>query len=128
MANKSPYRCPDILFGPFRWHKSFSVFSRTRLFYSTTIKIYCYMATKKKTKKKKTKCEMTEISCFPLNYYLRTKSLNEAFLEMQQHTCTNNLWRCFNPIALRKAKIVYNFGLSECNRVKLCHLAPIQAD
>ena len=25
-----------------------------------------------------------------------------------------------NPTALRKAKIVYNFGLSECNRVKLC--------
>ena len=24
----------------------------------------------------------------------------------------------FNPNALRKAKIVYNFGLSECNRVK----------
>ena len=24
----------------------------------------------------------------------------------------------FNPIALRKAKIVHNFGLSECNRVK----------
>ena len=24
----------------------------------------------------------------------------------------------FNPIALRKAQIVYNFGLSECNRVK----------
>ena len=24
----------------------------------------------------------------------------------------------FNPIALRKAKIAYNFGLSECNRVK----------
>ena len=23
----------------------------------------------------------------------------------------------FNPIALRKAKIVYNFGLSGCNRV-----------
>ena len=23
-----------------------------------------------------------------------------------------------NPIALRKAKIVYKFGLSECNRVK----------
>ena len=23
-----------------------------------------------------------------------------------------------NPIALIKAKIVYNFGLSECNRVK----------
>ena len=24
----------------------------------------------------------------------------------------------FNPIALRKAKIVCNFGLSECNKVK----------
>ena len=24
----------------------------------------------------------------------------------------------FNPIALRGAKIVYNFGLSECNRVE----------
>ena len=23
-----------------------------------------------------------------------------------------------NPTALRKAKIVYNFGLSKCNRVK----------
>ena len=28
----------------------------------------------------------------------------------------------YNPIALRKAKIVYNFGLSECNRAKYpCH-------
>ena len=25
---------------------------------------------------------------------------------------------CFNPVALWKAKIVYNFGLSECNKVK----------
>ena len=25
----------------------------------------------------------------------------------------------FNPIALKKAKIVCNFGLSECNRLKL---------
>ena len=24
----------------------------------------------------------------------------------------------FNPIALRKAKILYNFGLSECSSVK----------
>ena len=31
------------------------------------------------------------------------------------------LWKqihSFNPIALRKARIVYNFGLSECNRVE----------
>ena len=26
---------------------------------------------------------------------------------------------CFNPVALRQAKIVSNFGLSECNRVKV---------
>ena len=25
----------------------------------------------------------------------------------------------FNPFAVRKAKIVHNFGLSECNRVKV---------
>ena len=28
-----------------------------------------------------------------------------------------------NPIALRKAKIVYNFGLSGCNRVSLHEFA-----
>ena len=28
-----------------------------------------------------------------------------------------------NPVALRKAKIVYNFGLSECNRVKQMNLS-----
>ena len=34
--------------------------------------------------------------------------------------CLNFDFRIFNNlIALRKAKIVYNFGLSECNRVKL---------
>ena len=32
---------------------------------------------------------------------------------------TNSLYvTVFNPTALRKAKIVHNFGLSECNRVK----------
>ena len=25
---------------------------------------------------------------------------------------------CFNPVALRKTKIICNFGLSECSRVK----------
>ena len=29
----------------------------------------------------------------------------------------------FNPVALRKAKIVYNFGLSECSRVNGVHVA-----
>ena len=29
----------------------------------------------------------------------------------------NDRYRIINPIALRKAKIVYNFGLSECNKV-----------
>ena len=31
----------------------------------------------------------------------------------------------FNPIALRKAKIVYNFGLSECNRVNSDYVSHI---
>ena len=38
-------------------------------------------------------------------------------------------WRCsihFNPIAPRKAKIVCNFGLSECNRVNLNPLQNVQ--
>ena len=33
-----------------------------------------------------------------------------------------------NPTALRKAKIVYNFGLSECNKVKFfeqCMMLPL---
>ena len=33
-------------------------------------------------------------------------------------TVTVPCCKAFNPTALRKAKIVYNFGLSECNRVK----------
>ena len=36
-----------------------------------------------------------------------------------------------NPIALKKAKIVCNFGLSECNRVKIhqnaCMFLPVSA-
>ena len=35
MANRSPFRCPKILFGPFRWLKSFSVFSRTGKYFLT---------------------------------------------------------------------------------------------
>ena len=31
-----------------------------------------------------------------------------------------------NPAALRKAKIVYNFGHSECNKVKLKHLTKLE--
>ena len=29
-----------------------------------------------------------------------------------------SILHCFGPIALRKTKIAYNFGLSECNRDK----------
>ena len=32
----------------------------------------------------------------------------------------------FNPVALRKAKIAYNFGLSECKRVK--ELTPLRRE
>ena len=38
--------------------------------------------------------------------------------ENQTYTGQNRETPHFNPIALRKAKIVSNFGLSECNRVK----------
>ena len=31
----------------------------------------------------------------------------------------------FNPIALREAKIIYNFGLSECNKVKVKQLESV---
>ena len=31
----------------------------------------------------------------------------------------------FNPISLRKAKIVHNFGLSECNRVEVLNDAKV---
>ena len=31
---------------------------------------------------------------------------------------TSSQYDTLNPTALRKAKIVFNFGLSECNRVK----------
>ena len=33
-------------------------------------------------------------------------------------TLPGNVFIHFYPAALRKAKIVYNFGLSECSRVK----------
>ena len=32
---------------------------------------------------------------------------------------TGDTGMAFNSIALRMAKIIYNFGLSECNRVKM---------
>ena len=35
------------------------------------------------------------------------------------HIVLKNPTCVLNPIALRKAKTVYNFGLSECNRVKV---------
>ena len=46
----------------------------------------------------------------------------------QMHTSTNhvitksfNNFHYINPTALRKAKIVCNFGLAECNRVNTLH-------
>ena len=39
-----------------------------------------------------------------------------------------NTGRTLNPIAPRKDKIVYNFDLSECNRVKLYIVAAIKKD
>ena len=36
----------------------------------------------------------------------------------RDHYYLESLESNVNPVALRKAKIAYNFGLSECNRVK----------
>ena len=41
--------------------------------------------------------------------------MNSDWKYLEQQTSE---YKTLNPIALRKAKIVYNFGLSECNRVK----------
>ena len=38
---------------------------------------------------------------------------------VSKHKISSRSACIFNPMALRKAKIVYNFGLSECNRVKV---------
>ena len=46
--------------------------------------------------------------------------VNPIFFKGRDDFCADYLWwLVFNPIALRKAKIAYNFGLSGCNRVKL---------
>ena len=37
---------------------------------------------------------------------------------LKERICSMEHILYFNPIALRKAKIVFNFDLSECNRVK----------
>lgn len=43
MANKSPFRCPKVLFDPFRQRKSFSVFSRTNAHFEKLVLIrYLY--------------------------------------------------------------------------------------
>ena len=47
--------------------------------------------------------------------------LTHAFCKMQFPW----LFSRSNPIALRRAKIVYNFGLFECNRVNMVHLLSI---
>ena len=41
----------------------------------------------------------------------------EELLTLTVYPYTLKLFVMFNPIALRKAKIVCNFGLSECNRI-----------
>ena len=39
--------------------------------------------------------------------------------QMLLSAASEQVLHCLNPIALRMAKIVYNFGLSECNRVNM---------
>ena len=46
----------------------------------------------------------------------------------QVASCSDSADAQFNPIALRKAKIVYNFGLSECSRGKLIGCAGFKSN
>ena len=48
--------------------------------------------------------------------YLSVSNCNR--LIFGEGVCSELVVDNFNPIALRTAKIVYNFGCSECNRVK----------
>ena len=43
--------------------------------------------------------------------YKMSPDMTDVFLNLK-------IEQSINPVALRKTKIVYNFGLSECNRVK----------
>ena len=55
----------------------------------------------------------------PLESNKKSQRLSPLELMAETHVCIpSDLNQCyFNPIALRKAKIVCNFGLPECNRV-----------
>ena len=50
--------------------------------------------------------------------FLPSAQVIQINLEFKSNN-NHDIMTCLNPIALRKAKIVYNFGLSECNRVKI---------
>ena len=50
----------------------------------------------------------------------RTQTFSRAYLLLSERTgkVITKLRKVVNPIALRKAKIVYKFGLSDCKRGK----------
>ena len=53
-------------------------------------------------------------------FSMRNKIISELSLKYQPYLGLSlhvTLFQLYNPIALRKAKIVYNSGLSGCNRV-----------
>ena len=47
---------------------------------------------------------------------IRVNVYNPRFAAISRHYDKKYM---FNPIPLRETKIVYNFGFSECNRVKM---------
>ena len=47
-----------------------------------------------------------------------TPIVMDGIIENGRVTPPGNVFIHFNPTALRKVKIVYNFGLSECNKVR----------
>ena len=80
-----------------------------------TNKMYCFLLSPRKTRN--LQCAMF------CNKEIRlSKTKKVIILQPKEKSTVNNvagpIRNYFNPIALRKAKTVYNSGLSECNRFK----------
>ena len=58
--------------------------------------------------------EQRTMELVQLQQYIQMK----VILNLHEKFISYTVGLLLNPTAIRKAKIVYNFGLSECNRVK----------
>ena len=70
-------------------------------------------------RQKETKCPWLQIRCSRICSFVRVNMCMCMHLFMYASVCVFSYNENFNPIALRKATIAYNLGLSECNRVNI---------